>query len=85
MIHLRMVFPVRAVGPKDVWDGFGAETANVIGPTVDVQTNVGGESLPINTIGLLVAGTQVNAIWLLPILGLVGTIISIRKLEAKNG
>ena len=47
-----------------------------------IRAIVGGETMPISTTSLLVAGASVNAFWILPILGLAGTIIAIRKLEA---
>jgi hypothetical protein len=37
--------------------------------------------MEISSVSLLAAGAQTNALWLLPILGLAGTIIAIRKLE----
>ena len=46
------------------------------------ETVVGGMVLGIKTVPLLVAGASSNALWILPILGLAGMIIAIRKLEA---
>lgn len=56
--------------------------ANIVSATIFIDTDVGGESLPISSTALLVSGAQTNALWILPILGLAGTIIAIRKLEA---
>ena len=45
---------------------------------------VGGESLPINPVSLLVAGFQVNSIWMIPtVLGIVGAAIAVYKLKRK--
>jgi len=67
-----------------IFDGTAAgETPNAIYESfILTSLVVGGESMMINTTQLLVAGAQTNALWILPILGLAGTVIAIRKLEA---
>jgi len=62
--------------------GAGAEPISVEQRGFLVNFIVGGETMPISTTSLLLAGASVNAFWILPILGLAGTIIAIRKLEA---
>jgi len=67
------------------WGGFnvpGAESRSVEFIEFIIQQTVGGEMMPISTTSLLVAGAGANALWILPILGLAGTIIAIRKLQA---
>ncbi|HJZ24374.1 MAG TPA: hypothetical protein VJ201_08015 [Candidatus Babeliales bacterium] len=65
-----------------IWE-FPGEDPNVIAESFSISPCVvGGESLPLSTSALLLAGTQTNALWILPILGLAGTVIAIRKLEA---
>ena len=71
------------------WGGFSqggtnpaTEQANNIYGTFDILITIGGEKIPISNTSLLVAGSEANAFWILPILGLAGTIIAIRKLEA---
>jgi len=66
---------------------FLVATGGILPGTVDetfivIEPDVGGELMPRSTTSLLVAGAQINALWILPILGLVGTIIAIRKLES---
>lgn len=78
---------------NDDWGGFvinantqaqnaGAENENVVQTSFFILAPVGGASMPISATSLLVAGAEVNALWILPILGLAGIIIAIRKLEA---
>jgi len=55
---------------------------NNIFASFKIEPMVGGVSIPISSTSLLVAGAETNALWILPILGLAGTIIAIRKLEA---
>lgn len=55
---------------------------NNVQATIVLERVVGGELMPISATSLLVAGAGANALWILPILGLAGTIIAIRKLEA---
>ncbi len=77
----------------DVWGGLalnantfqgndGAENENIVVASFFIAAPVGGVSIPISSTSLLVAGAEANALWILPILGLAGTIIAIRKLEA---
>lgn len=64
-------------------DGFCVgENDGIVAESYQVKEIVGGGSLQISTIPLVVAGAESNALWILPILGLAGTIIAIRKLEA---
>jgi len=60
----------------------GAENENIVTASFFILAPVGGASMPISTTSLLVAGAEANALWILPILGLAGIIIAIRKLEA---
>ena len=62
--------------------GAGAEPISVEQRGFLINAIVGGEMMPISATSLLLAGASVNAFWILPILGLAGTIIAIRKLEA---
>ncbi len=62
-------------------DGLG-EDINVQASSKTLFTSVGGMVMGIETMPLLVAGAEMNALWILPILGLAGMIIAIRKLEA---
>ena len=59
-----------------------AETVNIVLANFFIAQAVGGITMPISSTPLLVAGAEANALWILPILGLAGTIIAIRKLEA---
>jgi hypothetical protein len=62
-------------GPPTEADGVSQESYNIV-------ELVGGALMEISSVSLLVSGAQSSAFWLLPILGLAGTIIAIRKLEA---
>lgn len=70
------------VDSDGVWDGLGVEPRSVEARSFLIFSVVGGEMMPLSTTSLLVAGASANALWILPILGLAGTIITIRKLEA---
>lgn len=59
-----------------------ADNSGVVAESYQVREIIGGGSLELSTMSLVVAGAESNALWLLPILGLAGTIIAIRKLEA---
>jgi len=63
---------------------FQAQTdgSNNIEASVFIESTVGGVPMLIGGTSLLVAGVQSNALWILSILGLAGTIIAIRKLQA---
>jgi len=51
---------------------------------LELQVLVGGTSIPIDTTALLVAGFNVNSIWMIPtVLGLAGAGIAIFKLKRK--
>ena len=58
------------------------ENDGVVAESYQLAEIVGGMLMEISSVSLLVSGAQTNALWLLPILGLAGTIIAIRKLEA---
>jgi len=60
----------------------GAENENIVVAQFFVRGVVGGALMTAGSTSLLVAGAQSNALWILAILGLAGTIIAIRKLEA---
>jgi len=60
----------------------GAENQNNVITQFFILAVVGGASMPISATSLLVAGAEANALWILPILGLAGMIIAIRKLQA---
>jgi len=70
------------VNGDGVWGGAGSEPISIEQRGFLINAIVGGEMMPISTTSLLLAGASVNAFWILPILGLAGTIIAIRKLEA---
>ena len=70
------------VNGDGTWDGVNAEPVSIEQRGFLVTAIVGGETMSISTTSLLLAGASVNAFWILPILGLAGTIIAIRKLEA---
>jgi len=55
---------------------------NNVFASVNIESTVGGVQIPTSATSLLVAGAEANALWILSILGLAGTIIAIRKLEA---
>lgn len=63
------------------WAGPGLEVISIEARGFLID-QVGGEMMPLSATSLLVAGASANALWILPILGLVGTVIAIRKLEA---
>ena len=65
-----------------VFDGVGVEPISIEQRGFLIFQPVGGEMMPISATSLLVAGASANALWILPILGLAGTVIAIRKLEA---
>lgn len=65
-----------------VWAGVGQEPISIEQRGFLIDAIIGGETMSISTTSLLLAGASVNAFWILPILGLAGTIIAIRKLEA---
>lgn len=73
-------FDISANGVKG--DFTSDDLQNNVFASFTIQPQVGGVSIPISTTSLLVAGAEANALWILPILGLAGTIIAIRKLEA---
>ena len=58
------------------------DNPGVSSESYQLQDIVGGFFLDVSSSSLLVAGAQANALWILPILGLAGTLIAIRKLEA---
>ena len=86
-------FPVFTVGDLEFGDQFqtfnptgldGASRLCTVASKVVITTLVGGESLPIKPVSLLVAGFQVNAVWMIPALvGIVGAGVVIFKLKRK--
>jgi len=69
-------------GGLGVGDGICAgENDGVVAESYQLIELVGGAFMEISSVSLLASGAQTNALWLLPILGLAGTIIAIRKLE----
>jgi len=74
------VDPINFIG-NGVFDS-STDGQNNVFASVNVESPVGGVLIPISATSLLVAGAEANALWILSILGLAGTIIAIRKLEA---
>ena len=74
------LFDLTGTGTKG--DLSSDDLQNNVFASFQIQQQVGGMSIPISSTSLLVAGAEANALWILPILGLAGTIIAIRKLEA---
>ena len=70
------------VNGNAIFDGVTSEPASILTRGFLISQTVGGEMMSIGATSLLVAGASANALWILPILGLAGTIITIRKLEA---
>jgi len=64
-------------------DGFCVgDNDGIVAESYQVLDVVGGAFMEVSTVSLLVTGAHSNALWILPILGLAGVIIAIRKLEA---
>ena len=74
------LFDLSGLGVKGVLTS--DDLQNNVFASFKIQPAVGGVSIPTSSTSLLVAGAEANALWMLPILGLAGTIIAIRKLEA---
>jgi len=74
------LFDLTGTGVKGAFTG--DDLQNNVFASFQIQPQVGGVSIPISSTSLLVAGAEANALWILPILGLAGIIIAIRKLEA---
>ncbi len=74
------VDPINFIG-NGVFDS-STDGQNNVFASVNIESPVGGVSIPTSATSLLVAGAEANALWILSILGLAGTIIAIRKLEA---
>lgn len=66
--------------PDGVFNG-APEVDATVTRSFNIIRPVGGFSIGVDTTALLVAGAQTNAFWILPILGLAGTVLVIRKLE----
>jgi len=90
--------PVDLTGVKEVSMNFGNELISKFTVTADVDSIligtvtfnldnddqlIGGILIPIDTTALLIAGAQMNAIWIIPVIGAVGAIIAIYKLKRK--
>ncbi len=59
-----------------------ADNPGVVAESYQVREIIGGGSLEISAVPLIVAGAEANALWLLPLVGIAGAVIAIRKLQA---
>ena len=58
------------------------ELSALVSRDFEITCPVGGDYLLIDSSAFMVAGSQTSSLWVLSILGLAGTIIAIKKLEA---